>query len=53
MKEINVMANQIKSLTNIIALLTQLLANKENKPINKSVNKSTGGNHQAQQYTKP
>jgi hypothetical protein len=46
-KEINAMASQIKSLTNPVALLTQLLANKENKPNNKSVNKSTGGGRQA------
>jgi hypothetical protein len=53
MKEINTMASQIKSLTNDVALLTLWLANKENKLINKSVNKSTGGGCQAQQYTKP
>jgi hypothetical protein len=47
------MASQIKSLTNAIALLTQLLANKESKPINKSGNISKGGSCQAQQYTKP
>jgi hypothetical protein len=47
------MASQIKSLIDAIANLTQLLANKEDKPIKKSAIKSTGGGCQALQYTKP
>ncbi len=52
-KETLAMTSQIKSLTNAAALLPKLLANKENKPVNKSANKSTGGGCQALQYTKP
>ncbi len=49
MKEIKVMASQIKSLTKAPALLTKSLANKENKPSNRP----TRSNCQARQYTKP